>query len=68
MDVKYVIHRDIPLGRWNVFALVNGREEFVCAFERLSDAQAWVLIQSAHFNDKGHARYLDVSDSVELKP
>ncbi len=35
---RYTIHRDIPMGKWNVFEVVDGREWFVCAFERLEDA------------------------------
>lgn len=38
---RYVYHRDFPSDRWNVFRVVNGREEYVCSFERVEDARKY---------------------------
>ena len=40
-QIKFVYHRDIPNDRWNVFKVVDRREEFIAAFKHLKDAQTF---------------------------
>ena len=35
----YKIHRDTANNKWNVFRVLNGREEFIRAFDELEDAR-----------------------------
>lgn len=39
---KYKIHRDHANNKWNVFRVENGVESFVCSFDELLGAQAYI--------------------------
>lgn len=43
----YVFHKDIPNNQWDVFKIVNGREEFICAFETKEAARDFCERQNA---------------------
>ena len=34
----FVYHFDLQNDQWNVFKIVNGREEYVCSFHELEEA------------------------------
>lgn len=43
----YVFHKDIPNNQWNVFKVVDGRENYVCSFPTLEAARDFCERQNA---------------------
>lgn len=42
----YITHYDFLYGRWNVFHVVDGRENFICSFANLDDANDFCAINN----------------------
>lgn len=46
VERRYVYHKDLPNNRWNVFEVVNGRENYLRSFHELEDARDFCAINN----------------------